>query len=303
MKQITSIEILPASKQEILPGFSESFPHIMSRAEINQYSGSCVPWHWHKAIELFYIESGELEYNTPGKRMVFPAGSGGLVNSGVLHMTRPQANTTATAQLLHLFDPEFISGTPDGRIAEKYVLPLLESGCEIIPLYPDNAGKLLDLLQLSFRLDENQHGYELELRARLSDIWLQIAQMAVPARHEANPAKSSNRLKRMMVYVHDHYPEHIHISDLAAASFSSERDCYRLFHDYLHCSPLEYIVSFRLQKACEMLRYRNDSITAVAQACGFGTSSHFGKRFAESFGCTPRQFRKHWQDRDKNSHK
>lgn len=303
MNKVTSIEILPASKQEVLPDSFASFPHITSRAEINRYSDNYVPWHWHRAMELFYIESGELEYNVPKARFVFPAGSGGLVNSGVLHMTRPLAENAATISLLHLFEPELISGDPNGRIAEKYVRPLLESNFEIIPLYPDSADGLLKLVRASLDLDEERHGYELRLRAQLSEIWLQISGKALSTTPNVNSSAHNNQLKRMMVYIQEHYAERICVSELASASFSSKRECYRLFHDYLHCSPMEYITSYRLQKACELLRQNNESITAVAQACGFSTSSHFGKVFAENFGTTPRQFRKHWQDHDKNSHK
>ena len=39
-------------------------------------------------MELFYVESGVVEYYIPKGKAVFPAGSGGLVNSNVLHMTK-----------------------------------------------------------------------------------------------------------------------------------------------------------------------------------------------------------------------
>lgn len=71
MKVVHSIEFHSGSKEEKLPGFSDDFPYIASRAELDRL----VPWHWHKAIELFYMESGELEYYTPKGKMVFPAGS------------------------------------------------------------------------------------------------------------------------------------------------------------------------------------------------------------------------------------
>lgn len=301
MKRITSIEIIPANRQEILPGFSDDFPHIVSRAEIDRYPGSYAPWHWHGAVELFRIESGELEYNTPNARMIFPAGSGGLVNSGVPHMSRSVSRGTETIQLLHLFDPVLVSGPQNGRIAEKYVLPLLASGCEIIPLQP--GSKAMELLDRSFRLDPNEHGYELRIRAALSEIWLQLAAGIPEDGNNAANGKTSDKLKRMMIYVHEHYPEAIRIADLSASAFISERECYRLFREHLHCSPLEYITGCRLQAAREMLRGGNDPITAICHRCGFSTSSHFGKTFAESFGCTPSQYRRNWQDYDKKGRK
>ena len=65
----------------------------MTCAELDKYVGKSVPWHWHKAVELFYMESGALEYHTPKGKLVFPAGSGGFVNSNVLHRTRALSHT------------------------------------------------------------------------------------------------------------------------------------------------------------------------------------------------------------------
>ena len=74
MKNIHNIEFYNDSKEELLPGFANDFPYIASRAELDNYAGRYVPWHWHKAVELFYMESGSLEYDTPGGGVLFPAG-------------------------------------------------------------------------------------------------------------------------------------------------------------------------------------------------------------------------------------
>ena len=52
----------------------------------------------HNAIELFYMESGELNYYTPHKNIVFPAGSAGMVNANVLHKTQIQTRTRESMQ-------------------------------------------------------------------------------------------------------------------------------------------------------------------------------------------------------------
>lgn len=42
----------------------------------------------------------------------FYAGSGGMVNSNVLHMTKALSQTEHTIQLLHIFDVSLLSGEP-----------------------------------------------------------------------------------------------------------------------------------------------------------------------------------------------
>ena len=70
MKNIHSIEFCTGSKEELLPGFEKDFPYIASRAELDKYIGCYVPWHWHRTVELFYMESGSIEYDTPGGKNI-----------------------------------------------------------------------------------------------------------------------------------------------------------------------------------------------------------------------------------------
>ena len=58
MQIIHSIQLHSGSNEENLPGFTPEFPYIASRAELDHYREFFVPWHWHKAVELFYMESG-----------------------------------------------------------------------------------------------------------------------------------------------------------------------------------------------------------------------------------------------------
>ena len=146
MQTIHTIELLGSSQEEQLPGFSPDFPYIATRAELEQYPHPVIPWHWHPAVELFLLESGTLEYTTPAGTVVFSAGSGGFVNAGLLHTSRPLPAEGPTVQLIHLFLPELISGSAAGRIDSKYIRPLLRSGnaglLALTPAQPQQAAIL-----------------------------------------------------------------------------------------------------------------------------------------------------------------
>lgn len=302
MHIVNRIELKEDTKEELLPDFSANFPYIASKSLLDVYPGRCVPWHWHNAVELFYMESGELEYSTPGGVLRFPAGSGGLVNSNVLHMTRLCTERRDNVQLLHLFDPVLIAGMPGSLIDRKYVMPLTTaSQIELIPLFPENSEhqEILELLRESFALQEEDAGYEIRLRQMLSEIWLKLLEAAREQMKERSVSNKSNeQIKQMMIYVQEHYGEKISIEQLANAAYVSERACYRIFQSCLHMTPTDYLISYRLQMACQMLAKGNQSLTDISHSCGLGTSSYFGKVFKENFGCTPTEYRRKWQDSD-----
>lgn len=302
MKNISTIEFHTGSKEELLPNFASDFPYIASRVAFDKYMGSFVPWHWHKAVELFYMQSGVLEYYTPKGKQVFPAGSGGMVNSNVLHMTRPLAESGKSIQFLHIFDTSFIAGQQGNLIEQRYITPIIAvPQLEILPLYPDNPEQapLLNTIRESFQLSEDAFGYEIKLRGVLSDLWLQLLTISRPMLDEKGAYdKINDKVKLMMIYIHEHYSEKISISEIASAAFSSERECFRAFHDCLHTTPVDYIKRYRLQIACHMLAKSRETITFISHSCGLGSSSYFGKVFREYIGCTPIEYRHKWQNSD-----
>lgn len=304
MKNIQSIELNDNSKEELLPGFAPDFPYIATCAELDKYLEPVIPWHWHRTAELFYMKSGTLEYTTPKGKWTFPAGSGGFVNSGVLHSTSFRPSTDSNIQLLHLFDPAFLAGEHGSRMEKKYILPLTTApNVELIPLYPDDLEQaaILEEIRQAFDLSEQEWGYEFKLREAMTRIWLQLFELARPAMEQGGTDRDSDyQIKMLMVYVHEHYREPISVDQMAQYVHISKRACFRAFREKLHMTPVEYIRSYRLQKAALLLAKTKEPITQIALSCGLGSSSYFGKVFREKYGCTPVEYRKHWHDHDKN---
>lgn len=304
MKTIRSVEFHTGSREEKIPGFHPDFPYIASRVDFDYFREAFVPWHWHKAVEIFYMESGELRYCTPNGTAVFPKGSGGMVNSNVLHMTKTKSHRQKNMQYIHIFDPDLLAGKYGNLIQQKYLAPITgDSRLEMIALYPDDPkqAKIIQRIRRAFQIQETEPGYELRIREAMTGIWLELLKISLPEEREKPivSEKSADKIKAMMLYIQEHYAEKISVQELAASVFLSERECYRVFQQCLHMTPLEYMKSYRLQAACQMLVNSQEPVTEISQACGMGSGSYFGKKFREYTGCTPREYRRKWQDSNK----
>ena len=304
MRITLRLEFQAGSKEEKLPYAAEDFPYVASRAELDYYRESSVPWHWHSAIELFYMESGGIRYHTPLGTAVFPAGSAGMVNSNVLHMTEILTRREENVQLLHIFDSSLISGGHGSAIEKKYVMPVIASSqIEMISLDPDRPEQaaVIDLIRGAFLPAEDEIGYEIKIREALSQIWIRLFELCGPLIQEsAQPAdRTVDKVKLMMAYIHEHYAEKISIPELAETAFLSERECYRVFRNHLHMTPAEYIRSYRMRTAGQLLADTRMPVTEVGYACGLGNASYFGRNFREFTGYTPLQYRRKWQNKDK----
>ena len=55
---------------------------------------------------------------------------------------------------------------------------------------------------------------------------------------------------------------------------------------------IEYLNSYRLETAAQMLSASNDNILDIAEKTGFENLSYFNRSFKKKFGLSPGQYRK-----------
>ncbi|KTB59741.1 helix-turn-helix domain-containing protein [Pseudomonas syringae] len=101
-----------------------------------------------------------------------------------------------------------------------------------------------------------------------------------------------NRLK---AYIERHLAERdLTIERIANAEQCSVRSLHRAFQADQGCTVSEYIWQRRLSRCAEDLRngeLAQRSLTDIAYAWGYGSSSHFSRHFKSTFGMSPRLFR------------
>ena len=85
--------------------------------------------------------------------------------------------------------------------------------------------------------------------------------------------------------------EPVTLGRLAQVAGLSPRQLNRLFHDNLGRSCMRYYRELRLDKAQNLLRNSPLSLTEIALATGFASSSHFSKVYSTQFGQPPSTYR------------
>ncbi|MGB3178669.1 MAG: GlxA family transcriptional regulator [Albidovulum sp.] len=78
---------------------------------------------------------------------------------------------------------------------------------------------------------------------------------------------------------------------IAAIAAMSVRQTERLFAHHLKTTPMGFYAQMRLEKARRLLEQTELSVTEVAVACGYKSTSHFGKAFRTAYGVAPKKMR------------
>lgn len=295
-----SVNINVLTLEETVDHVTLEFPYMTNLCDLHGFPENSFPWHWHNEVEFFYMRKGQLDYLLPGGRHRFHEGEMAFINANVLHMTVCEESLPCI-QEEHIFLPSFIGGPEESIFYENYIRPVIsQTNLEIfrfdkqLPEYP----KLLSLFQNSYELYSRKPlFYEFDIRENMTRIWKKLF-LRLKEQHQLNSGEAahkkdnSKRLKTMMAFISQHYPERLTLEQIAGSGFVSVRECNRCFKDSLGMSPFSYLMDYRLRKACDFLRYTDLSVTQVGLACGFTATSYFGKEFRKRLGLTPREYRR-----------
>lgn len=93
--------------------------------------------------------------------------------------------------------------------------------------------------------------------------------------------------------IENHYPLPLTVEELSRQVFITPQYLTRLFRRYLNCSAYEYLTSFRISKAKELLiTAPRLEVQEIARRTGFTDASHFICVFKKAVGETPLGFRR-----------
>ncbi|GLS91745.1 AraC family transcriptional regulator [Psychromonas marina] len=82
------------------------------------------------------------------------------------------------------------------------------------------------------------------------------------------------------------------VKEMAAQCFISEEQLNRITKKLYGMSPRSRLIDLRMEKAADLLRHREWTISMIAQRLGYKDPYNFSHRFRKNFGCSPSRYRK-----------
>ena len=101
-------------------------------------------------------------------------------------------------------------------------------------------------------------------------------------------------LRKVIEYIDNHYTDELTAANLAEIAGLSVAQFNRRFRQLLRLSPMEYVLSLRIERASQLLATTERSVGDVAASTGFYDQSHFTKRFKKVTGMTPLGYRREY---------
>lgn len=291
--QITEI-ITDDTMRELREHGSPEFPFEYYLDDFGRFPDRTVAWHWHREFEWCYSERGSIDCMVGSERLRLEPGDAVFINSRAIH-----AFSSGECGLMPniLFRPEFIA--PAGSaVYEEYVRPVMSGGRAFIflPAGDGISRGIISALKHVFDLTcGSAPPDKLEVSIAVSQLWKEFVSGKLELFRPAEGEKSmllQSRMRSMLQYISENYREKITLEEIASAASVSKSEALRCFRSCIGTSPVKYLISYRLNRAGELLRASDDSVTSVAAAVGFDNVSYFVRAFTTEFGVTPGKLRK-----------
>jgi AraC-like DNA-binding protein len=104
-------------------------------------------------------------------------------------------------------------------------------------------------------------------------------------------------LRRARDHVDRHSREPLDLDELAAVAGVSKYHFARSFEAAYGETPMRYLTRRRIERAQDLLRAANLTVTEVCMLVGFSSLGSFSSRFAQLVGETPTAYRDRWAAR------
>jgi AraC-like DNA-binding protein len=118
----------------------------------------------------------------------------------------------------------------------------------------------------------------------------------VPTRGKVAPPLLEH-LRRARDHIDRRYQEPLNLDALSAVAGVSKYHFARCFEATYGETPIRYLTRRRIERAQDLLRAANLTVTEVCMLVGFSSLGAFSSRFAQLVGETPTAYRNRWAAR------
>src|SRR5260370_14642468 len=116
------------------------------------------------------------------------------------------------------------------------------------------------------------------------------------AQTKSNGSDLPERLCRARMFIDECYDLPLDLTEISKQACLSRYHFLRLFRDAFETTPHQYLIQRRIEKAKELLRWRDLSVTDVCFEVGFQSLGSFSSLFRRCVGTAPVTYRKREKD-------
>lgn len=234
--------------------------------------------HFHPNFEIYFITEGTVTYFIEDRKYSVRAGDIVLIPDGVIHRTEYEDGTCS--RLLINCSPRYIPTSVRAEISSY------------LYLYrnPNVANEVLEI----FEKIEKEYNSPDPLSESIIVLYIHML-FYILKRHRSGCEEienNTNYMSEAVEYLKKNFTRKVTLSETAKYFSMSPEHFSRSFKKENGVGFNKYVNLLRFQRAEELLKTTEHSISEIAEQCGFDDSNYFSLKFKELYGVPPKSLRK-----------
>ena len=281
-----------------------------------------VPWRIIYDYEFYFVVEGKITVITENEEVTLEAGD--------VHIMRPSCwhRRIATTHKIGYYNMHFdflkLEENSVFSTYNEYVVPINRNERRVkkndilnqrvvyepkdiaLPLKATVKDRAKYISLLGNLVEHYKHmrpGYDLLLK---SDILVLLYYLLEENDERKNAAKyHHNAVAQFTQIISSDFSEKLYLSDLSEQTGLSPSQMRKLFREVNSCSPRDYLINLRIEKAKYMLEEGKETVASIGEKVGYENVNYFSRIFKKKTGMSPIQYRESLyikkKSEDKNS--
>lgn len=245
-------------------------------------------YHWHTEIEIIKIIEGSFSIKLNEEVVKAKKNDIIFISPEMLHGGIPE---NCVYECIVLDMNMFIK---TNNICTNFLKDILSTKITInYDIYKNNDIKIY-LNKIFDCMKQKQLGYEFLIQGYLYLIFGIILENNLYLKNINDITKNKKRisqLKNVLEFIELEYSNLITLEDLANKMDLNPKYFTKIFTQMTGKPPIQYLNSYRIEMACNMLLTTDLSITDICLNCGFNDLSYFIRTFKKEKNISPKKFR------------
>ncbi|MFP7442905.1 AraC family transcriptional regulator [Bacillus infantis] len=236
--------------------------------------------HKHEAAEILFIKDGTADFVLNGQTFTVNRGDLLLINSNMEHGILSNVKDhikgfSLTISKLHL------DGLPKG-----FFIPFEDSPILKVQEYHITFNKYIEDIHEEFQ--NNELGSDEIITSLLKTLIIKILRII----HSTNSDQNTSISDKVKKYIIENFNRDISLTELANVVFVNPYHLAHTFKNETGISPIQYLITHRIEVAKTMLLSTNLPIREIAFNVGYPNANYFNLLFKKFTGHSPGKFRK-----------
>lgn len=211
-----------------------------------------------------------------------------ILQAGQAFLTYPHIVTSYAADLTNPWIYSWVAFTGE---QVSYILSKTSLTPEQ-PIFPMDKQLMPNLYERLTEGADNSDCLDLPLKAIMYEFFSLLLQ-AVPAVPDVLPLprQKSIYVEQSLHFLHTHYCENISVEMLSSSLKLDRKYLSSLFKRTIGMPPQQYLLNYRVAKACELLTETLCTIGEISRSVGYQDPLLFSRMFKKVKGCSPKEYR------------